>query len=118
MFRKHKIKKSLRKAIRNENLSGIIENYEYTQNGIIKTLSVESSDPNDWAIVARANSTTHFVEKIMFLGTSSDYSLDVYDPQHKILDATDLQDGRFSEKNTRFAKNIFEILSRNYRNGK
>ena len=118
MFQKYKLRKNLRRAIRDENMSGVIEDYEYTNDSVIKTLSVEAQNSKDWVIVAKAKAKPCFVGGSMYLGNSLGFSLDVYDPQFKILDKKDCANGRFCEGDTRFSRRIFNLLLRNYRNGK
>ena len=117
-FNRYNIKKGIRKAIREEQRSSILENYEYTTNNVIKTLSFESSNQNDWKIVAKAEAQPQFVGKTMYLVNFYNCSVCVYDPQFKILNEKHSKSGKISEKNTRFAKHVFDILLRNYRNGK
>lgn len=118
MFQKYKIRKNLRHAIRDENMACVVEDYKYTDDAITKTLSVEAPNSKDWMIVARAEAKPCFVGKSMFLGSTDTYSIDVYDPNFTILDKEDCANGKFCEKNTRFARRMFNILLRNYRNGK
>lgn len=118
MFQKYKLRKNLRRAINDENMSGVIEDYEYTNDNVIKTLSVEAQNSKDWVIVAKAKAKPCFIGKSMFLRSTDTYSVDVYDPNFTILDEKDYTNGKFCETNTRFAKRIFNLLLRNYRNGK
>lgn len=120
ILRNLKIKRSIRKAIRDKNSSGIIENYEYELNRVTRILYVKSQNPNDWKIVAKLSGpdTRARTDKMIFVGCGDVYSLNIHDPNFKLLNKKDIANGVFKEKDTRFAMKMFYFLSDGYRKGR
>lgn len=73
-----------------------------------------SINPEDFYIVVTETTYPLFLDKVIYFGNKTFYSIRLFDKQCKVLDKKDASRGNLTEIRSRLAKRIFKMLSNNY----